>query len=128
MKAYDPLEAPDPKSWLDLDEDERLSLVRNYHREVGDELPNEDLHATLHVVVENQVALGDEIPVQANLERLMREGLDRHDAIHAVATVLAEHMYDVARGGDTGPNPNETYYEKLKQLTAARWLEDYGQT
>jgi hypothetical protein len=31
--------------------------------------------------VENQAALGDEIPVRGTLERLMGEGLDRHAAI-----------------------------------------------
>ncbi len=42
-----------------------------------------------HVVVENQIALGDEIPVARNLHQLMAQGLDRHDAIHAIASVKA---------------------------------------
>ncbi len=47
----------------------------------------------MHVVVENQIAMGDEIPVRDTLVRLMSEGLDRHDAVHAIATVLTNLIY-----------------------------------
>lgn len=126
MDAYDPLKAPDPEAWEATDEGERIILVLDYHREAGDEPPNEQLHAAMHVTVENQVALGDEIPVRATLERLMREGLDRHDAVHAIATVFAEHMHELLTGGEPEPDHNEAYYANLKRLTAARWLKDYG--
>jgi|SRR5205809_13448 len=87
---YDPLEAPEPEEWLAIDEAKRIQLARDYHRRARVRLPNEKLHAVFHVVVENQIALGDEIPVQSTLQRLMAEGLDRHEAIHAIASVLAE--------------------------------------
>jgi hypothetical protein len=29
---YDALKAPDPAEWLELDEQERIGLVREYHR------------------------------------------------------------------------------------------------
>jgi len=38
VQHYDPLEAPDPEEWLELDEHERIELVRDYHgraRKVG---------------------------------------------------------------------------------------------
>ena len=56
----------------------------HYHRRAGIFPPNEQLHATFHVVVENQIALGDELPVRRAVDRLMAEGLDRHQAVHAV--------------------------------------------
>jgi hypothetical protein len=46
------------------------------------------LHAVMHVIIENQVALGDEVPAQRTLRRLMAEGLDRHQGIHAISSVL----------------------------------------
>ena len=122
MEAYDPLNAPDPGEWQSVDEQERIILVTEHHREAGVKLPNERLHATVHVIVENQIALGDEIPARATLERLIREGLDRHDAIHAVGNVLVDYMQELA-GGDAAPNANERYYEELKKLKAAEWLE-----
>jgi len=124
MESYDPLNAPDPDEWQSVDEQERIILVMEHHREAGVELPNERLHATVHVIVENQIALGDEIPARATLERLIREGLDRHDAIHAVGNVLVDYMQELA-GGDAAANSNERYYEELKKLKAAEWLESF---
>jgi hypothetical protein len=89
MKRYDPLAVPAPEEWLDINEAQRLCLVEGYHRHARVRLPNAVAHATLHVIVENQAALGDEIPVHRTLDRLMKEGIDRHEAIHAVASVLA---------------------------------------
>jgi hypothetical protein len=46
------------------------------HRRAGIGLPNPE-NATVHVIVENQIAIGDGIPVQREAERLMAEELDR---------------------------------------------------
>ncbi len=97
MEDYDPLNAPDPDEWQSMDEDERITLVMEHHREAGVELPNEQLHAVVHVVVENKIALGDEMSAQATLERLMREGLDRHETIHAVGSVLVDFVQALIR-------------------------------
>jgi hypothetical protein len=43
-------------------------------------------------MVEAQIALGDETPASRIAQRLIGEGLDRHDAIHAIGMVLAEHI------------------------------------
>jgi hypothetical protein len=122
MKRYDPLTPPDPEQWLALDEQERIDLVEDYHRRARIRVPNADVHAIFHAIVENQIALGDEIPVRRTLQRLMSEGLDRHDAIHAVGSVLAGHVHDLARRPDVGADPNRSYYEALEQLTAEEWL------
>src|SRR6266478_8172331 len=115
---YDPHHAPDPEAWLALDEGERTELVLQYHRRARVRLPNARLHATIHVVVENQVALGDEIPVRRTLERLRTEGLDRHDAVHAVGSVLAKRIYDLLKEGLPAGDPNEPYWAELESLTA----------
>ena len=81
-RSYDPLNAPDPDDWQSIGEDERMMLVMEYHREAGVELPNEQVHAVVHVVVENQFTLGDEMSARAALERLMREGLDQIGRAH----------------------------------------------
>ncbi len=124
MEDYDPLNAPDPDEWQSMDEDERITLVMEHHREFGVELPNEQLHAVVHVVVENQIALGDEMSAQATLERLMREGLDRHEAIHAVGSVLVDFVQALIYD-DAAPAANERYNEELKKLTAAEWLKSF---
>ena len=126
---YDPLEDPDPEQWLMMDEQQRVDLVMEYHQAAGISLPNEKLHATLHVIVENQIA-DEELPVRRKLERLMLEGLDRHDAIHAIGSVLAGHVYHLLREADeknlpdepaSGWDPNQPYFAELERLTAKSW-------
>jgi hypothetical protein len=72
-------------------------------------------------VVENQVAMGDELPVRRIIERLQAEGLDRHEAIHAVASLLAEYVFDVVKGAPPERDPNPLYWAALEKLTAEGW-------
>jgi hypothetical protein len=65
VRRYDPLQTPEPGEWLSLDENECIRLVKDYHRRARIRLPNRKAHALFHVIVENQIALGDEIPVRA---------------------------------------------------------------
>jgi hypothetical protein len=126
MKKYDPYKTLDPGGWRDLDESERIEMVRRYHRKAGIELPNEQVHAAMHVIVENQIAEGDRIPVRETLVRLMSEGLDRHDALHAIGTILAELMYGSLK--NTAPDDlNAAYFAGLSSLTAQGWLKSFEQ-
>lgn len=121
---YDPAEAPDPVEWLALDEQDRQDFVLDFHRRARIRLPNDTIHAIFHVIVENQIALGDELPVRRTVERLMAEGLDRHDALHAVGSVLAKHMHATLQGAETSSFPEEAYNAAVERLTAANWLEE----
>jgi hypothetical protein len=122
MERYDPDQPIDPEEWTTLDEAEREHLVERYHRKRRIRVPNLRLHAAIHVVVENQVAIGSEIPVQSVLARLMGEGLSRHDAIHAIGSVLSGDMFDLMSGNAEGQDVNEAYYKQLNKLTAEGWL------
>jgi hypothetical protein len=124
---YNPLKAPEPEEWLAMDESERIRLVEDYHRRAGVRLPDvaaHSAHAAIHAVVESQIALGDEIPVRSTAQRLMAEGLDRHDAIHAIGSVLAGIMHDLSRNppSDQDQDTNERYFAELQELTARGWL------
>ena len=122
MESYDPNRAIDPEEWTALDEGERHYFVERFHRRKRIKVPNLRMHAAIHVVVENQVALGSEIPVRKTLVRLMQEGLDRHDAIHAIGSVLAGHMFDLMKRGVRDQDVNTEYYRQLEELTAENWL------
>jgi hypothetical protein len=121
MQKYDPMLEPDPEQWEALDQDERINMVMEYHQEAGIEPPNEYSHAVLHVVVENQIALGDETPVEAAFHRLLDQNLDRHDAIHAIASVLVSQICELMHGEDSGRG-NDEYYAEIEKLTAEKWL------
>src|SRR5271155_671685 len=126
LERYDPLRAPPSQEWLGMGELSRIALVETYHRGAGIRLPNVKLHATLHVIVENQAALGDETPAAKTLERLMKEGVDRHEAIHAVASVLTDHITDVLSGSSLPSDPQAPSYAALKKLTVESGRRDSG--
>ena len=122
MERYDPDKAIDTEEWMALGEDERQYLVEQYHRKKRIKMPNARMHAMFHVVVENQIALGDEIPAQKTLARLMEEGLSRHDAVHAIGSVVASHLFDLIKHGPSSEDSNADYYRQLEELTAESWL------
>jgi hypothetical protein len=51
----------------------------------------------------------------------MDEGLDRHEAIHAIGMVLFEFIYDLARAPAPDSDPNPPYFAALERLTAEDW-------
>jgi hypothetical protein len=131
IQDYDALVEPDPDDWLATDEQRRLDVIERYHRREGIAVERATLHATMHAVVENQIAEGDRLPVRRVLQRLMAEGLDRHEAIHAIAAVLAGHINELLREPASPTRPakqqsdhelNAAYFSELEKLTAEGWL------
>lgn len=122
MDTYDPNHAPDPTWWKALDESEQIYHVKQYHKRKRIKLPNANLHAGFHAIVENQIALGDELNVSKTLDRLLAEGLDRHDAVHAIGSVLAAHMHRMMSKRSSGFSKDE-YASDLDALTAETWGE-----
>lgn len=125
---YDPETPPDPAAWLAMSESERNQSVEIYHRDARIALPKaaRPVHAMLHAVVETQLAMPDQDTVRTTLARLMREGLTRHDAIHAISTVLIGHIQKVMQtspdaGSDTSAD-QAAYLDRLQRMTAAEWL------
>jgi hypothetical protein len=64
--------------------------------------------------------------VRRTLERLVEEGVDRHEAIHAVAAALSRHMSDLVRSASPPSDPNAAYFAALEKLTVESWRKDYG--
>jgi hypothetical protein len=126
LAGYDPEEAPDPAEWLERDEDERRLLVEAYHARAGIDPPNANLHAAFHVIVENQIALGDEVPTGRTVERLMAEGLSRHEAVHAVGSVVSGLINDAAKGRNRSESEfNNDYSAAIERLTAEGWRRSF---
>ena len=120
MRRYNPDRDQTAEDWLALGEQQRILLVAQYHRKQRVQLPTETLHAAMHVVVENQLAIGE--PVVAEVfARLQAEGLDRHDALHAIGSVLAQQLHSALQGKVAG-EPNDAYLAGLRELTARKWL------
>jgi hypothetical protein len=124
MDAYNPDNAPEPGSWLELDEHERIVLVEAWHRAAHIKLPNVTAHAALHTVVENQIAMNLE-PVVRAMHRLRKEGLTRHDAVHAIGSVVAGHMFEILKTdqGGTADALQARYFAAVERLTATSWRQ-----
>ena len=56
----------------------------------------------------------------------MKEGLDRHEAVHAMGSVLSEKLFVVMSEQDAKGDLNADYVEKLKSLTAESWRRGLG--
>jgi hypothetical protein len=123
LDRYDPDVQPAAADWLGLAEEQRLALVLAHHSDPGAPLPNVRLHAAIHVVVENQVALGDPAGVAETLQRLQLEGLSRHDAIHLIGTAVSDMLLDAtARGADRATVVRH-YANRLTALTGRNLVD-----
>jgi len=118
---YNPDKAVDPAEWLAMDESEQQLAVDRYHKRAGVRLPSRRVHAIIHAAIETQVAQGQAAASRA-LERMQAEGLDRHDAIHAVGSVMAKHMFDIMKHGQSFDE--RAYGADLDALSAERWLAE----
>ncbi|HYC47399.1 MAG TPA: hypothetical protein VED01_18140 [Burkholderiales bacterium] len=119
MRRYDPSQAPDPREWLALDEQERMLLVEQHHQRARIKVPDLTAHSIIHAVVENQLAQNDE-PVVRALVRLTKQGLSRHDAIHAIGSVVTTQIFDALQSKQ--PVQRDAYYAEIETLTADKWL------
>ena len=120
MEQYDPDRGPETDEWLDLDETERMILVEDCHRRHRIRMPSIEGHAVIPTIVENQLALKEPVVV-ATLARLRSEGLGRHDAVHAIGSVLANHIQALLAGDQKEEETNARYYEALGKLSAGEW-------
>lgn len=113
---------PNKEEWLSLDEADRVKLVedfiKRYEKEISPGAVN--MHACAHVLVENQLALETE-PTPRVYKRLISEGLDRHNVIHAIGAVVNEHLYESLIAGKE--IPYSKCQARLEKLTAKNWLK-----
>ena len=79
------------------------------------------MHASFHKIVENQVAERNPPFVATRLRQLIAQGLDRHDAIHAIISIMAKRLAsDMKRSEDTRFNI-ALYEAALRRLNAKSW-------
>jgi len=119
---YDPEVTPDPNDWLAMPEPDRHEAVQRYHTRTNFQGESLKMHAAIHVVIENQLADGHPAATAA-MGRLLTEGLDRHDAIHAIGDVLSREMYAVMT--EKRLHDPDLYARDLNQLTAVAWLASW---
>ena len=84
-------------------------------------MPPSQCQLVLHDDVNDGVELGDAV-VAETLARLKSEGLTRHDALHAIGSVLAADLYELMQdNSETTGGAYFRYLERLRKLTANNW-------
>jgi mRNA degradation ribonuclease J1/J2 len=123
MDKYDPANPIGSDEWLALNEAKQIELVRDFHAELDLEMPDDALsiHSSIHVIVENQLAMRVELKPET-IAKLTRQGLNRHEAIHAIGAILSEDIFDLLKGNIEEFSPTK-YRRKLEKITAKRWLK-----
>lgn len=126
---YNPLKAPKAKEWLAIDDDKRQALVEAYHVKERIKMPNVKVHASFHVIIENQAAMGDETPTKAAIKRLMLQGADRHKAVHAIVNVFIKYFWDVMETDkyESGTAMNIAYEADVRNLTLQKYYDDFAE-
>ncbi len=123
MNTYNPNTSIDAESWLALDEEARMALVYAFHSGLDLDMTEDALrvHASLHVIIENQLAMGVEL-IPETFAKLKRQGLKRHEIIHAIGAIISEDIFNIASGVIDEFSPKK-YRRKLEKITAKRWLK-----
>jgi hypothetical protein len=122
MTRVDPNVPPDPEIWSALDDTERIDLVTAHHRQARFPVSDTDgLHVGMHVGIEDQIALGGWTEISQTLSRLMNDGIDRHEAIHAISNVLMGIAINVVAEDGGRVDIRAKYGNELATITAASW-------
>ncbi|RPI83485.1 MAG: DUF1841 family protein [Chloroflexi bacterium] len=75
---------------------------------------NPILHVQFHATVENQIRLKDPKEVAQVVKLLVEKKYTRHEAIHAVANILAEEVFGIMT--EKRPFNREKYLKQLRKL------------
>ncbi len=74
-------------------------------------------HVMIHHTLENQLAMGNPPEVTQTLNRLMKQGKTRHEALHEIGVILSEEIFAILK--DNRPY-NRTFAKvELSQLTTS---------
>lgn len=123
MNRYDPDVPPDPQAWLAMDESSRISLINSCHASHGEFGESLLAHAAMHAAIETQLASSEPVEATQALQRLVDAGLSRHDAVHAIGTVLADFIFAMLKSPDEAQGFDQSAYASaLSDLTVSSWL------
>ncbi len=127
--TYDPNQSPTGPEWLNTPKTERVRCVATFHMVNRLNSGSQKAHAAMHVIVENQIATGYGPTVKA-MARLQQGGLSRHEALHAIGSVIAKQMYGVlpsTADNSPRPDPQTQLNAAIEALQAEDWLKSHPQ-
>jgi len=107
-----------------MDELDRFALVESYHRNAGISQHEAARNLTRHRRKSGRARRS--VPVRNTLEHQINERIDRHEAIHAVASVLIEFISDVVRGSSAQFDPKRPVLHRAGRADGESWRKGSG--
>jgi hypothetical protein len=118
-ERYDHLDPADP--------DERSLLIQGEHPEFAEYLvdsswqgeidgTNPRFHLTMHEVIANQLWADEPPEVWQAAKRLREQGMERHDILHELVSVMTEHMQPTLLRGESFDD--DAYRQALSDLAS----------
>ena len=83
----------------EFDEIWKLGELATHPQEIDGQIVNPFVHTVLHVIVDKQILTGHLEFVEETHRRLKDQGMEEHDALHAVIAVYAELYFANFRQG-----------------------------
>jgi hypothetical protein len=90
--------APDPSTWFETAQGERILLIEDHPRLAGVVLPNSKVHAVIREIAEKRLGSIREPAARTAVQRLTKDSPTRREAVHAIGSVVAAQIFDVAQG------------------------------
>lgn len=84
-------------------------------QEINGEVVNPFVHTALHLAMEKQIDINDPVEVIEAINRLIKNGMDRHEIIHQIGGVYANLYFSSLRKGEMFEE--FSYIEIVRQIT-----------
>ena len=119
IEQYDPDNGHDADAWTAMDEQDRIDLIKKYHAEEEPHppAPNPHLHAVFHNIVETQICVDKR--VAEAIDKLTGDGLTRHNAIHAAASIVQKYIQAALSKNE--PVDEDAYVKELEAFDTSAW-------
>lgn len=100
----------------ELDEIWKLGELASYPQEVNGTVVNPFVHTVLHLIVDRQIETESPEYVSETYARLIDEGMDEHETLHAIILIYADLYFSNFRKG--GSFSYLDYESRLRNIAA----------
>jgi len=100
----------------EMDETWKLGELASYPQEINGMVVNPFVHTVLHLIVDLQIQSETPEYVESTFGRLQNEGMEEHEALHAIIAIYADLYFSNFRKG--GSFSYLDYQSRLQNIAA----------
>ncbi len=106
----------------EMDETWKLGELASYPQEINGMVVNPFVHTVLHLIVDTQISSESPEYVEDTFARLRDEGMEEHEALHAIIAIYADLYFSNFRKG--GSFSYLDYESRLKNIAVDNSYEE----